>query len=137
MDWSLCFLCQSGRMNGKIRNPQNSNNKQKDSAYVTFEKNLLEFDRIGALPSNITIKNLDEGNGISNTLEKNNAIYHVNCAVNISTSRLSSIVLRTVDTDVVVIAVSQIQVLTITKIITTNLYNLSEKYGSGADLQIV
>ena len=49
----------------------------------------------------------------------------------------SSIVLRTVDTDVVVIAVSQIQVLTITKIITTNLYNLSEKYGSGADLQIV
>ena len=49
MDWSLCFLCQSGRMNGKIRNPQNSNNKQKDSAYVTFEKNLLEFDRIGSI----------------------------------------------------------------------------------------
>ena len=70
MDWSLCFLCRSCLMNGKIRNPQNSNNKQKDSAYVTFEKNLLEFDRIGALPSNITIKNLDEGNGISNTLEK-------------------------------------------------------------------
>ena len=89
MDWSLCFLCQSGRMNGKLINPLNSNNKHKDSAYVSFEKHLLEFDRIGALPSNIRIKNLDEGNGISNTLEKNNAIYHHNCAADVSASRLS------------------------------------------------
>ena len=76
-------------MNGKLRNPLNSNNKHKDSAYVSFEKYLLEFDRIGALPSDIRIKNLDEGNGISNTLEKKNAIYDANCAANVSASRLS------------------------------------------------
>ena len=55
MDWSLCFLCQSDRMIGKLRNLLNSNNKHKDSAYVSFENNLLEFDRIGAFPSNIRI----------------------------------------------------------------------------------
>ena len=89
MDWSLCFLCQSDHMNGKIRHPLNSNNKHKDSAYVLFERNLLEFDRIGALPSNINIKNLDEGNGICHTLKKYNAVYHAYCAANVNTSRLS------------------------------------------------
>ena len=46
-------------------------------------------DRIGALPSNIRIKNLDEGNGILNILENNNAIYHANCTAYVSASRLS------------------------------------------------
>ena len=78
IDWSLCMLCQQSNKQ-QLREPANGRNQNQASGYSTLVNNLLEMEQLEELPDEINISHLDDGSGLRNTLEKNNAKWHKVC----------------------------------------------------------
>lgn len=77
-DWNLCCLCQkSGSLICPKRNT--SNDKSRSSGYSTLAKNLTELKSIGALPNQIDLAKLDDGDGLEYTLLSHSAKWHKSC----------------------------------------------------------
>ena len=74
--WSLCVLCQKET---KIRLTFPDGRKGIQSGYDVLERKILEFQKLNALPNNLDINRINDGSGISQTLQKNNAGWHKNC----------------------------------------------------------
>lgn len=84
MDWSLCCLCQIDKAGESLQTPKNE-------GLVSLERDLNDFnDLIGALPQgmNVSLNQLDDGQGIADTLKLHNAKYHKVCRTYCSNSRL-------------------------------------------------
>ena len=68
--WNLCVLCQK-KGNKPLVHPKDG--------YEIIEKNILKFSEVDALPHKLNFNHINEGSGISQTLQKNNARWHKSC----------------------------------------------------------
>ena len=80
-NWLLCVLCQEVTKK-KLSRP---NGRQIQSGYVILAKMLQQLNDMGVMPLNIHIDRINDGSGIQQTLEKNNAGYHRLCKLKITT----------------------------------------------------
>ena len=71
IQWTLCCLCQS-QLSEKLQKPT-------AKGLVSLETDLHALDKLGALPYNINLCQLDNGSGIASTPESHNAVYHKSC----------------------------------------------------------
>ena len=62
------------------------NGRSIQSAYVSLAYSLQQLNDLGVMPLNIPIDRINDGSGIQQTLEKNNAGYHKLCKLDISKS---------------------------------------------------
>ena len=88
-NWALCFLCQEDDKDTLLVDPQrNKDESVKTSTYKSMADRLVEFQSYGKIPMNINLDRLDDGTGITNTLQVKGAKYHKNCYPQISRDRL-------------------------------------------------
>ncbi len=78
IDWSLCILCQK-TSEEKLVCPSKSTRPNYGSGYETLARNLLSFHEMGALPADIDLTQLDDGNGIEHTFKFHQASWHKSC----------------------------------------------------------
>ena len=76
-DWRLCILCQEDT-NEKLINP-GGGGRYVRAGCVAIADNIGQFDILGCMPMQIDIARLDDGSGISQTLQSNNACWHKSC----------------------------------------------------------
>ena len=77
-DWTLCVLCQK-RSSEPLRDPSKSKNAHQFRGYDTIAEHIQELHSLGALPLDITLSRLDDGQGIPVTLSQHNARWHKTC----------------------------------------------------------
>ena len=77
-NWKLCVLCQKDTVQ-KLVYPDERKNTT--SGYDSLAKNILKFHNLEALPLDIDISRLDDGSGISQTLQSNHAGWHKSCSL--------------------------------------------------------
>ena len=89
-NWDLCVLCQkSPQKSGNM--PLTYPNRHKASTGSGYEKLefwIHEFQKLDALPHDINISRIDDGSGISKTLQKNNAGWHRKCYLSYCSDKL-------------------------------------------------
>ena len=81
IDWLLCCLCQT-KDNSPLVNPNKNSdiNRFKDSSYDRLGDRLVRLNDLNAIPPSFrNIERLNHGNGISNTLKENGAVWHKTC----------------------------------------------------------
>ena len=61
------------------------------SGYETLAHNILQFCNLGSIPLNIDIARLDDGSGISQTLQSNDAGWHKSCRLLFCTMKLQRV----------------------------------------------
>ena len=88
IDWSLCALCQE-QTDIPLTCPGKSLRSDRGSSYDTLGSNLSSFRDIGKQPVAVDLSRLDDGDGIANTLSKNQAKWHTSCRLKCSASRLA------------------------------------------------
>ena len=71
IDWTLCCLCQCK----KAQPLQNATER----GLISLEKDLKDFEQLGALPFGIDLHRLDDGTGFVATLVGHKAVYHKTC----------------------------------------------------------
>lgn len=88
INWEMCCLCQID--NGEIlkRPFLNKNIEQRRKSYENMAKYIQEFYKIGKLPKNVILSNLDEGSGIQETLILRQAKWHKSCSLCLNSSKL-------------------------------------------------
>ena len=96
-DWEKCCLCQT-KTNEELR-PRPTYSINIDS-YRVIASNVPHFLALNCMPLKIDPARLDEGDGIENTLRKNNAKYHKNCYQLFNNSKLERAKKRQSETDV-------------------------------------
>ena len=67
IDWTKCVLCQKDSDNELIC-AANSKRHDAGAGYRYVSAKLWQFHELGALPFDLDIKHLDDGDGIENTL---------------------------------------------------------------------
>ena len=72
----------------KLLCPARSTRASYGSGYDSFASNLLAFQELGPLPLKINIHALDEGDGIPETLQSHEAVWHKSCLNKFSTLKL-------------------------------------------------
>lgn len=77
-DWTLCVLCQK-RSSEPLRDPSKSKDAHQSRGYDTIAEHIQELHSLGALPLDITLSRLDDGQGIAVTLSQHNARWHKTC----------------------------------------------------------
>ena len=87
-DWSKCCLCQTEKEEELKSPPTRYEAKGDRDGYVMIARNVPLFKDINRLPILLDPKRLDEGNGIEDTLRKNQAKYHQSCRLMFSNSKL-------------------------------------------------
>ncbi len=75
-DWSICVLCQKDTGESLIH-PDKGN--KSSTGYEYLAHNIQEFHNLGCVPLDIDLSRLDNGTGISKTLETNHATWHKSC----------------------------------------------------------
>ena len=86
-DWSKCCLCQTEKE--ELKSPPTRYEAKEDrDRYVMIARNVPLFKDISRLPILLYPKRLDEGNGIEDTLRKNQTKYHQSCRLMFSNSKL-------------------------------------------------
>ena len=82
MNWELCCICQE-KKDEQLQTP-------KKEGLASIENDLTDFKAIGVIPTGmkVTWAQLDEGQGIAETLLTHNAKYHKICRTYCSNSRL-------------------------------------------------
>ena len=85
-DWSKCCLCQQD-MKEELKSPPNSYQPEQDG-YTNIATNVPLFKAMKALPIMLDPARLNEGEGIEQTLRKNNAKYHRSCRLMFNNSKL-------------------------------------------------
>lgn len=88
VDWTLCALCQEPSSQ-PLHCPALSKRKDIGAGYDTLGDNLEKFKSLGIQPIAVDIADLNDGDGISQTLAKNSAKWHSSCRLKCSASRLS------------------------------------------------
>jgi hypothetical protein len=88
IDWTLCALCQEPSSQ-PLQCPANSKRTDVGAGYDSLGDNLEKFQSLGAQPIAVDIAQLDDGDGISQTLAKNSAKWHSSCRLKCSASRLA------------------------------------------------
>jgi len=78
LDWKECFLCQQ-RTAEKLVCPDRSKRQDSIAGYQSLVDILLEFEKIGELPSHLVPARLDDGSGLASTLQSQNARWHKTC----------------------------------------------------------
>lgn len=86
-DWKVCALCQQDT-DERLIYPDGKKNKLQPSGYGSLARKLLHFHNLGSVPLNIDISRLDEGSGISQTLQFNHAGGHKSCQLLLCTMKL-------------------------------------------------
>lgn len=66
IDWALYCLCQSSK--------DDALQKPKEQGYSSLERDLNDFMRLNAVPSDIKVSELDDGSGIAGTLQTRAAV---------------------------------------------------------------
>ena len=79
MDWKLCVICQKVKTGEPLQCPAISKRKDVGASYSSFARNLEEFQKIGSVPANVNIEELNEGQGIEHTLKERKASWHKTC----------------------------------------------------------
>lgn len=88
INWDLCFLCQKGSTKDNMRCPSIQSKRSNIMAgYETLEKNIKEFKALNKLPFVLNNK-LFESENMSETLNKNNAKWHVSCGNKINSKEI-------------------------------------------------
>lgn len=79
MDWKLCIICQTTKTGEPLQCPANSKRKDVGASYSSFARNLEEFQKIGSVPGNLNVEDLNDGQGIEHTLTERKAMWHKTC----------------------------------------------------------
>ena len=89
--WELCCLCQQpAKKTDPYVCPANNNCKASQSAgYESLGKHLIEFNKLGGLPSSLPYQDLDEGLGIAQTLSNRRAKWHRSCGLKFNKGELT------------------------------------------------
>lgn len=89
LDWRKCLFCQKVT-NEKLQCPCN-NKRAADigAGYRTLADNLQGFAELGEINLPYDLKELDDGSGVPQYLEKNKACWHKSCHLKYSTEKLS------------------------------------------------
>lgn len=78
-NWKLCVICQRDTTE-KLVHPDNARYRGlKECGYKLFADNILEFNKINCLSEDISIRRLDNGEGVEATLQSNKAVWHKSC----------------------------------------------------------
>ena len=87
-DWQKCCLCQTEK-GEELKSPPSRYEASEDrDGYVMIARNVPLFKDINQLPILLDPRRLDKGEGIEDTLRKNNAKYHQSCRLLFSNSKL-------------------------------------------------
>lgn len=86
-DWTLCALCQK-RSSELLRDPSQSKDAHQSRAYDTIAEHIQELHSLGALPMDINLSRLDDGQGIAATLSQHNAKWHKTCHMKFSKEKV-------------------------------------------------
>ena len=72
IDWDLCVLCQKIQLKKNKKQPliHPDGRKGAGSGYETLEYKILEFYKLDALPHKLNFNLINDGSGISQTLQK-------------------------------------------------------------------
>ena len=76
-DWGKCCLCQTKKKWEGLKSPPQGSIEQ--GGYSMLETNIPLFKAINQLPSIIDPRRLDDGEGVEETLRRNQAKYHQSC----------------------------------------------------------
>ena len=79
-NWDLCCLCQHDTVEKLV--------DATSSGYETLATNIPQFYKLNCMPIMFDPKQLDDGDGIQLTLERNKATYHESCKLKFKTSKL-------------------------------------------------
>lgn len=101
MDWKLCIICQATKIGQPLQCPSNSKRKDVGASYSSFAKNLEEFQKIGSVPVNLNVEELNNGQGIEKTLQQRKALWHKTCRNAFSNIKLERAKKRKYENDVV------------------------------------
>jgi len=85
VDWTKCLFCQENTSE-KRECPANSKQSNRCARYITLQKNLKSFYAVGELY--LDLAELDEVEGIAETLLKHNASWHKSCRVKYNVTKL-------------------------------------------------
>ena len=77
-DWSKCFLCQDDKPEA-LKSPLNPSESSTKSGYKSLSTNIPEFFKTNEMPLPLNIRRINDGDGIENTLIRNQAKYHESC----------------------------------------------------------
>jgi len=88
IDWTLCCLSQYVTYE-KLICPAKSLKSDVGTGYKTIGDNLAVFQQIGKQPVPVNISLLDEGVGISQTLEQHEARWNISCRLKCSSNRIA------------------------------------------------
>ena len=95
-DWNISVFCQENTSE-KRECPLNSKQSNRGVGYITLQKNLQGFYEAGEL--HLDVAELDEGEGIAETLWKHNASWHKSCRVKYNTTKLKRLERKTKPTE--------------------------------------
>ena len=85
-DWKKCCLCQIDK-NEDLKCPLARCSSDNDDEYTMIARNVPLFKEINRMPIILDPRRLDDGDGIEDTLGKNQAKYHQSCRLLISNSK--------------------------------------------------
>ena len=88
IDWNKCVLCQKDSDNELIC-AVNFKRHDVGAGYRYVFAKLWQFHELGALPFDLDIKYLDDGDGIENTLTDHKALWHKACRDKLSELQLN------------------------------------------------
>uniref|UniRef100_UPI00358E794D uncharacterized protein isoform X2 n=1 Tax=Myxine glutinosa TaxID=7769 RepID=UPI00358E794D len=88
IDWSRCALCQE-HSSEPLQCPAKSKRTDVGAGYDCVGDNLTTFRELGEQPVGVDIAQLDDGDGIPQTLAKHSAQWHSSCHLKCSSSRLA------------------------------------------------
>ena len=86
-DWKICCLCQK-KTNEKLRDI-GKRNYLKTKCFNKLATNIVDFQKLCALPLPINVERLDNGRGIEQSLIDNDAWYHRSCYLLFNITKLN------------------------------------------------
>lgn len=85
VNWDICILCQNENDEPLL---QPSKCVTDTNAYSYIANNLIEFEKLGSVPVNVSLKKINDGSGVAQTLAKHNAKWHKFCYMKVNTCKL-------------------------------------------------
>ena len=92
-NWTKCCLCQQDTEENLVL-PKRKLNKT-DAGYSNLARNIPIFYSLNAMPLGLDPARLDDGDGIEETLRKNDAQYHKSCKLLFNNTKLQRAQKRT------------------------------------------
>ena len=87
LDGNICILCQHCN-NENLVCPEKSKRFDKCTGYKSLSKAFYGFHKMNALPHNLKLEMINDGEGLENTFENHNASCHTICKNNFSVTSL-------------------------------------------------